>query len=68
MTAITGAALFTGAGAYYPTATIVMSEGKILAVGPDVTPPAGAAGGLLRWHGGLKKIEALGVPVLTWPK
>ncbi len=42
VTAIVGAAVFTGAGAYYPTATVVMAEGKILSVGPDVSPPAGA--------------------------
>jgi imidazolonepropionase-like amidohydrolase len=42
VTAIVGALIFTGDGASYPAGTIVMAEGKILAVGPDVTPPAGA--------------------------
>ena len=27
-------------------------------------PPAGGAGGLLRWHGGLERIKARGVPVV----
>ncbi len=41
-TAIVGAHVLTAAGQDYPRATVVMSEGRILAVGPDVTAPAGA--------------------------
>jgi imidazolonepropionase-like amidohydrolase len=42
VTAIVGATIFTGAGVRYDTGAIVMADGKIVAVGPDVTPPAGA--------------------------
>ena len=34
-------------------------------VGNTVDPPSNQAGGLIRWHGGLDQIKALGVPVLS---
>ena len=40
--AIVGARVLTVSGASYERATIVMRDGLITAVGPDVTPPPGA--------------------------
>ncbi|MDB6127721.1 MAG: cyaA 1 [Verrucomicrobia bacterium] len=34
-------------------------------VGNAIDPPSAISGGLIRWHGGLDQIKALGVPVLS---
>jgi imidazolonepropionase-like amidohydrolase len=41
-TAIVNASILTGTGAQIQRGTVVMESGKIVAVGADVTPPAGA--------------------------
>jgi imidazolonepropionase-like amidohydrolase len=64
--AIVGARVLTVSGASYERATIVMRDGLITAVGPDVTPPPGArvldGTGLVVTPGLVDALSAIGLP------
>jgi dihydroorotase-like cyclic amidohydrolase len=64
--AIVGARVITVSGPVYDSATIVMRDGLITAVGPDVTPPPGArvisGKGLVVTPGLIDGLSAIGLP------
>jgi imidazolonepropionase-like amidohydrolase len=64
--AIVGARVVTVSGATWDRATVVMRDGLIEAVGPDVTPPAGArvldGTGLVVTPGLVDALSAIGLP------
>jgi hypothetical protein len=64
--AIVGARVLTVSGAAYERATIVLRDGLIEAVGPDVTPPPGArvldGAGLVVTPGLVDALSATGLP------
>ncbi len=69
--AIVGARVITVSGPAYERATIVMRDGLITAVGPDVTPPAGArvidGKGLVVTPGLIDGLSAIGLPAPVRP-
>ena len=69
--AIVGARVITVSGPAYEQATIVMRDGLITAVGPDVTPPAGArvidGKGLVVTPGLIDGLSAIGLPAAARP-
>src|SRR6185436_13485051 len=64
--AIVGARVITVSGAVYDSATVVMRDGLITAVGPAVTPPPGArvieGKGLVVTPGLIDGLSAIGLP------
>ena len=64
--AIVGARVITVSGPVYDSATVVMRDGLITAVGPDVTPPPGArviqGKGLVVTPGLIDGLSAIGLP------
>ena len=64
--AIVGARVITVSGPVYDSATIVMRDGLITAVGPDVTAPPGArvisGKGLVVTPGLIDGLSAIGLP------
>ncbi len=69
--AIAGARVITVSGPAWEKATIVMRDGLILAVGPDVTPPAGArvidGKGLVVTPGLFDGLSSIGLPAAARP-
>jgi len=69
--AIVGARVITVSGPVYERATIVMRDGLITAVGPDVTPPPGArlidGKGLVVTPGLIDGLSAIGLPAAARP-
>ena len=67
--AIVGARVVTVSGPVHERATIVMRDGLITAVGPDVTPPAGArvidGKGLVVTPGLIDGLSSIGIPGAT---
>src|SRR5512134_1383491 len=65
--AIVGARVVTVSGPVYERATIVMRDGLVTAVGPDVVPPAGArvidGKGLVVTPGLIDALSSIGLPV-----
>ena len=69
--AIVGARVITVSGQAYERATIVMRDGLITAVGPDVTPPPGArvisGMGLVVTPGLIDALSSIGLPAAAPP-
>ena len=63
--------MITVSGPAYEKATIVMRDGLITAVGPDVTPPAGArvidGKGLVVTPGLIDGLSSIGLPAAARP-